>query len=440
MKQRMIFFILIFILLLFIPRTNSKYFLTDNKVLGVKSSKFNVTVTTNGPLTIRDNKSDYLRITFKNNENKEVRADILVNGYRLGSVVVSANNSKTSYYYLSDSNFNSLSTGSSYPVLVKYTAPYKSTRNVTSVKKLSSTLYDKIKKESLGTDTSKGIDYGRANSNYNGEGVYILNESKNDTNPVYFYRGTHDLNNNLIYANFCWKIVRTTDTGGIRIVFNGYASSGRCTTTTGTQTQIGSDIFNRLLDPPFIGYMFGEPRDMYGNRFDSMIKERIDTWYRNNILNTSYESKLDRAATYCGDRRRGRRDPGGYTFIVVDRIERNHPTMECLLNDSYGVNGGNGALNYPIALLSADEVKLAGLVNSRTPNTNFYLFNEEEYWLMSPSAWDVRLGASVIFVDRLGGSAGMGVNRVLGIRPALTIVKSTPLLSGTGSKTNPYVI
>ena len=440
MKKNIFFIILIFILCLFIPKTNSKYVLTEGRSLRFNSSRFNVTVTTNGPVIIRDNKNDYLRITIKNNENKEVRADVLVNGYKLGSVVVPSYNSKTSYYYLSDSNFNSLRTGSNYSVKVRYTSPYRTTKDVTTVKRETSTLYDKIKSQSLGTDVSNGIDYGRVNSSTNGEGVYILNESKNQTHPVYFFRGTHNLNNNLIYGGFCWKIVRTTDTGGIRIVFNGSAYSGRCTNTTGASTQIGTEVFNRSLDPPFVGYMYGDPRDMYENRYDSIIKEYIDNWYRNTILNKSFESKLDRAATYCSDRRRTRPNPENYFFMAVARIEDNNPSMDCSINDSYGDTGGNRALRFPVALLSADELKLAGLVNARTPNYNYYLYSGERYWLMSPSAWGIHGGALMIIVQSSGSTAGERVIIPFGVRPALTILNSTPLLSGDGSQNNPYVI
>ncbi len=105
-------------------------------------------------------------------------------------------------------------------------------------------LYNKIKEQSLGNDKEKGINYLKVNSETNGEGVYLFDETKSDTYPVYFFRGTHQLNNNLLYAGFCWKIVRTTETGGVRIVYNGVPVNGKCTNTTGSDTQIGTSQFN----------------------------------------------------------------------------------------------------------------------------------------------------------------------------------------------------
>ena len=34
--------------------------------------------------------------------------------------------------------------------------------------------------------------------------------------------------NNVIFANHCWKIIRTTDTGGTKIIYNGKAENGKC--------------------------------------------------------------------------------------------------------------------------------------------------------------------------------------------------------------------
>jgi hypothetical protein len=43
--------------------------------------------------------------------------------------------------------------------------------------------------------------------------------TENDTYPIYYYRGNVD--NNVLFANKCWKIVRTTETGGTKLIYNG---------------------------------------------------------------------------------------------------------------------------------------------------------------------------------------------------------------------------
>ena len=67
---------------------------------------------------------------------------------------------------------------------------------------------------------STGIDFGVAPSDTNGKGVYVRNGTESDTYPIYYYRGAVT-NNNVVFANYCWKIVRTTETGGIKLIYNG---------------------------------------------------------------------------------------------------------------------------------------------------------------------------------------------------------------------------
>ena len=71
---------------------------------------------------------------------------------------------------------------------------------------------------------STGINFGSPSSDTNGKGVYIKNETIADTNPILYYRGAVE-DNNVIFANKCWKAVRTTDTGGVKLIYNGELST-----------------------------------------------------------------------------------------------------------------------------------------------------------------------------------------------------------------------
>ena len=65
-----------------------------------------------------------------------------------------------------------------------------------------------------------GIDFGTISSDTNGKGVYMRAGTENDANPILYYRG-NVTNNNVLFANYCWKVVRTTDTGGVKLIYNG---------------------------------------------------------------------------------------------------------------------------------------------------------------------------------------------------------------------------
>ena len=83
---------------------------------------------------------------------------------------------------------------------------------------------------------------------YRGEGADTY------ANPVYYYKGNVQ-NNNVLFAGFCWKIVRTTETGGVKIVYNGVQKNGSCN-NTGTDSQIGESVFNEDgKSPAYVGYM-----------------------------------------------------------------------------------------------------------------------------------------------------------------------------------------
>ena len=72
--------------------------------------------------------------------------------------------------------------------------------------KEDTSLYGTIKKRAKTDTTYLAL--------YTGEGADTY------AKPVYYYKGNVQ-NNNVLFGGFCWKIVRTTETGGVKIVYNG---------------------------------------------------------------------------------------------------------------------------------------------------------------------------------------------------------------------------
>lgn len=71
---------------------------------------------------------------------------------------------------------------------------------------------------------------------------------------IYYYYGEAQ-NNNVIFANYCWKIVRTTDTGGVKLLYNGVPSNGIC---TNTNQSIANILIEKGTSIPIgrVGFMF----------------------------------------------------------------------------------------------------------------------------------------------------------------------------------------
>ena len=152
--------------------------------------------------------------------------------------------------------------------------------------------------------SSNGIDFSRTSSNTNGRGVYTRAGTENDRYPVHYFRG--NVNNNYVnYAGYCWKMVRTTSTGGVKLMYEGTISStGACISGT---SGIGSSRFNSdssheygaTTSPGDVGYMYGtryRPKSLYlTNKNDPYVYGNTVTWngYNYTILETITSNTAD---------------------------------------------------------------------------------------------------------------------------------------------------
>ena len=81
---------------------------------------------------------------------------------------------------------------------------------------------------------------------YTGEHQDSMDASKS-TQKIYHYYGSNDANgtaildkNNVLFANHCWQMIRTTDTGGVKMIYNGEAEDGKCLNTRNTHAGYAS--------------------------------------------------------------------------------------------------------------------------------------------------------------------------------------------------------
>ena len=390
--------------------------------------------------------------------------------------------------------------------------------------------------------SDSGLNFAAISSASNGRGLYVMHDTTEDDYPIYYYRGNVS-NNNAKFAGFCWKIVRTTETGGTKLIYNGTPNaSGECTNTTGDSTQLSStSAFNpNYNSPAYNGYMYGTVYEresgststshVYGNTFtyengtytlsdthdgvdsthhytclssstscesvkyvfyvsgstayyitltggksvedaiaemqtnsnDSTVKTAIDNWFNNTFktyfTNTSkdYNDYLE-DTVWCNDRsmntietdgtavNNGWKPNGGSTrnylrYSAFGRWTTGAPTLTCSnKNDSFTVTetaNGNGALTYPVGLLTADEIILAGGQNSS--NTDYYLYIGDAWWSMSPS--DFSNGVGEFAVNSSGFLIdGFGVRNELGIRPSVSLKPGVKIADGgDGSAETPY--
>ena len=265
--------------------------------------------------------------------------------------------------------------------------------------------------------------------------IYYADTSKGRT---YYFAG-NPTDNWVSFGGFYWRIIRIIEDGTIRMIYQGTSAN-----TTGTATQTQTSVFNSSYNNNmYVGYMY-QSNQVHGLTSSSTIKGILDTWYQNNL--TSVSDKIDGNAGFCGDRTPYSGSGTGTTetyYVAYNRlVNSKNPTFECQnesdLYTTSGSKNGNGALTYPIGLITADEVVYAGGVYE-TENQSYYLYTGQYYWTMSPFYFDYGW-AGVFLVHNDGYLNYNNVKGAYGVRPVINLKANVTITGGSGSSSNPYVI
>jgi len=317
----------------------------------------------------------------------------------------------------------------------------------------------------------------------NGKGLYYTSTNTENGQLTYYFRG--EVENNYVsfgtykkgysYTNIfgdtitvaagdpiIWRIVRINEDGSVRLIHENLID------------RVGYN-FTDSADNTHIGYMYGTAGSStyaltHENKNDSTIKKTLDSWYKTHLI--SYSSYLADAG-FCNDRSTAPEanlwyvdedeswmsDTGlGYSdnktyYGAYNRLYNNNtPQFACpQSNDLFTTstsNKGNKALDYPIGLLTLDEVVYAGGLlqksDSTSYNTSYYLHNGEAWWTMSPYSFVYYYDARVGLVTHDGrvhyGLMGAGRNDINAVRPVINLKPSVTVETGNGSSESPYVI
>ena len=185
------------------------------------------------------------------------------------------------------------------------------------------------------------------------------------------------------------------------------------------------------------------------NKTDSPIKTKLDNWYKTNM--TSYTSKLA-DETFCSDRSisggTGYKTDSFTFYGAYNRLEDSKkPSLKCSQNnDKFKMSNESAKLDYPVGLILADEVALAGgrayYNGTYSPNSNYYLYTGKYYWTLSPSIF--RSIDSFAYVWRVVPSGSLNplahMRDSIGVRPVINIKADTLMTKGDGSSLNPFVV
>ena len=302
------------------------------------------------------------------------------------------------------------------------------------------------------------------------KGLYKADDDYTATTGMksYYFRGAVDNNwvkfgKDSTGKDIYWRIIRINGDGSIRMIYTGTTAptSSTATVMTGTGTQINAttyQFYSSSDNPSYVGYMFTEGQQ-HGNGTPSTIKTAIDNWYKTTTLETDATTKelVSQDQIFCNDRSATTSDSGTpgeisgsmsastkyYYGAYVRLITNKSPQLKCpTASDKFTVNtsNGNGALTYPVGLITADEVAMAG-GKFGTGNSTYYLYTNQHYWSGSPSIFYSAYSSASEFIVYSSGSIGINyvVDHGIGARPVVSL-SSKVKLSGNGTYSNPYTV
>ena len=298
---------------------------------------------------------------------------------------------------------------------------------------IGGTLNSKIKADTLFKGTDANVDFAQTPET----GVYVRSGTENHVNPIYYYRGAVT-NNNVLFAGKCWKIVRTTETGGTKLIYNGTPTAdNKC---NGDNSMIGYSAYNDNYDSE------DDVSYIYSDGTNSTIKQKVDTWYTSNM--TAYTDMLE-DTVWCNDRSitfSGYYDKWGYDATLFGAYARNatsgqyQPSLHCPAEYSLTTSATqvSNKLTYPVGLLTADELTLAGM-GWGGYTEDVYLNNYYDWWTMSPYAFGYDY--ALVFAGYSYGCLNYDdANYEDGVRPAVSLKPGAYVSTGNGTASSPYVI
>ena len=328
----------------------------------------------------------------------------------------------------------------------------------------------------------------------------VLASTADDYGTSYYFRGAV-INNFVEYANMCWRIVRVTGDGSIKLVlynYNGLTSTNNTPSSSTPCNVTGNDYafarfegdtyksaFNSSYDDnAYVGLMYGAASassyaEAHANTNASTILTNLNKWYTN-VLSKQANFKDSQLADtiWCNDKSvvtDATYNPISLTLGTNYGYAKNinyysaakrlisassnsaggsGPSLICP-NDNNGgklskftvsdTTYGNGALSgyAKVGLLTVDEIAFAGGTYG-TLNSTYYIKGNTSsswWWALSPlDSYGSNAGVWLVY----GNGSYLGsyhVNYNIGVRPSLSLQSGVKIsTSGNGSATSPYKI
>ena len=296
----------------------------------------------------------------------------------------------------------------------------------------------------------------------------LLASAEDDYGTSYYFRGAVT-NNYVEFANKCWRIVRVSGDGSVKLILHNDNKTGVANPCDAANNSASAafarysgetykSAFNaNYNDNAYVGFKYGtvgagDYALTHANTNKSTILTNLEAWYNDNL--STYEKVID-DTVWCNDKTNVtdtsydplRLSPNGLGYGANKTY---YGATQRLVNTS-GSAGGTGPslkcngelskINSKVGLITADELALAGYAYAKNNTTTYLQENATDtyWWSLSPYGFDV--GSAGVW--GVNGSAGYfdnyNVRGTYGVRPSISL-KSTTNVTGDGTSEKPYIV
>ena len=298
----------------------------------------------------------------------------------------------------------------------------------------------------------------------------LLASAEDDYGTSYYFRGAVK-NNYVEFANKCWRIVRVSGDGSVKLILHNDNKTGVANPCDAANNSASAafarysgetykSAFNtNYNDNAYVGFKYGIVGAVtyaatHANTNKSTILTNLEAWYNDNL--STYEKVID-DTVWCNDKTNVTDttfNPYNYSNVNGLGYAKNvtyYGATQRLVGTS-GSAGGTGPslkcngelskINSKVGLITADELALAGYAYAQNNKTTYLQENATDtyWWSLSPNYFN---GYSA-YVWYVYGSIGSFDNfndvfNTNGVRPSISL-KSTTNVTGNGTSEDPYII
>ena len=297
----------------------------------------------------------------------------------------------------------------------------------------------------------------------------LLASAEDDYGTSYYFRGAVT-NNYVEFANKCWRIVRVSGDGSVKLILhndnttkvanpcdaaNNSASAAFARYSGTTYTSAFNSSHN---DNAYVGFKYGtagasDYATTHANTNNSTILTNLETWYNNN-LKTYADAIAD--TVWCNDKTNVEDktyNPWSYggnaTGLGYGTNKTYYGATQRLVSTS-GSAGGTGPslkcngelskITSKIGLITVDELAFAGYAYELQNTTTYLQENATNTYWWSLSPLDFNLGSAGVWNVGEGSFGRSSAGSTLEVRPSISIVSSATISGGFGTSEDPYVV